>query len=327
MIKLLLIVHKFFYGHNNLYHYKMYNKVKWIICNIISLTCCYLVCVFLKIRRVLQGVPKPKGIVNDEIIISFTSYPARIKTLWMVVDSLFHQRMLPYKIILYLSEEDFPNKEDDLPPSLLSYCNNIFYIKWVQGNLMPHKKYFYAFQEYKEKCIVTVDDDNYYRDDLVETLWNTHLKFPGSVCANTITTIVSNDRKINCYEKWYHNKRTYNTSSYNKLAIGASGILYPPGYYRIAASSNKDAILKTCLRADDLWLKCQELLHEIPVANGNFYSPALTIYGSQKTSLISYNSSDDSHGNNEQWANLNKHFGINVILLQLLINEEREGLR
>ena len=321
---ILLSVHKFFYGHNNRYNYKQHNYIKWIVCNVMVIICVNMLCAYVKIKRCYGSVQKPKGIIADNIIVSFTSYPARIKNVWMVVDSLFRQKLLPSQIVLYLSEEDFPYKEDNLPQTLLKYCDERFKIVWVKENLMPHKKYYYAFQKYKDKYVITVDDDNYYRDDLIETLWNTHLKFPDSVCANTVTTIVSDDRMINCYEKWHHNKKTYNTSSYNKLAIGASGILYPPGHYRIAASSNKDAIFKTCLRADDLWLKCQEILFEIHVANGDYYCPAITLCGSQKSSLISYNSSGNSRGNDEQWKALNELWPLNETLLKLLEKEAQQ---
>ena len=57
-----------------------------------------------------------KGSVEDGVIISLTSFPARLDTLWQCVESLKRQTVRPEKIILYLSKEQV--KEDVLPPPL-----------------------------------------------------------------------------------------------------------------------------------------------------------------------------------------------------------------
>lgn len=322
MIRFLLEIHKYFYGKNNRNHYKQHNKIKWLICNVISIICGMMFYYYMKIRRIICRVPVPKGKINNEVVVSFTSYPARIGTLWMVVDSLFRQKITPSKIILYLSKVNFPKKEKDLPNSLLSYCGDFFSIVWVDDNLMPHKKYFYAFQQYRDKIIITVDDDNYYRDDLIKTLWDIHLNFPNCVCANTVSEIVNENGIIDKYENWNSNIRQSNNSSFNYLAIGASGILYPMGEYRKSASSNPKTIIRTCLRADDLWLKCHELLFDIPVAHGDYYCPAMPLFRSQRTSLVSFNDSSQSHGNDVQWSSLDLEYGLNE-KLQKLVNCER----
>lgn len=322
MIDTLLLVHKFFYGHNNRYHYKSHNKIKWIVCNVMAASCCYLIYILMNLRKCLGIKSESKREKNHDVIISLTSYPARIKDLWMVIDSLMRQTMRPMKIVLYLSEQDFPFKEQSIPSVLLSYVSDDFHIQWVNDNLMPHKKYFYAFHQYQDKVIITVDDDNYYRKDLIETLWHIYEKKPNAVSANTVTAIVDREGKINDYEYWCLNSVEFNACSFNYLAIGASGILYPIGEYRDAASANKEIIKRTCLRADDLWLKCQEILHGIPVAIGDYYCPAASLVGSQKTSLISYNSSASSHGNNKQWEMLNTEFKVNEILVSRVYNDE-----
>ena len=318
MISILLEIHKFFYGHNNRYHYKYNNFLKWVVCNFMSKLCSLILFLYIKVKRFILGVPKPNGQINENIVISFTSYPDRINTLWMVVDSLFLQKMLPSRIVLYLSEENFPNKAAELPKSLLKYCGDLFKIVWVKDDLMPHKKYFYAFHEFKDKSIITVDDDNYYRNDLIITLWNIHLKYPDSVNANTVSTIADDRGKIGKYETWTSDIKEFNVSSFNFLAIGASGILYPVGEYRNSAVSSAENIKHLCLKADDLWLKCHELLFNVPVANGNYYCPAMTLWGSQKSSLISYNCSGKLSGNDEQWIALDKEYDINHKLQSLM---------
>ena len=42
-----------------------------------------------------------------EVIVSFTSYPARILTIGQVLDSIINQTILPDRIVLYLSSVEF----------------------------------------------------------------------------------------------------------------------------------------------------------------------------------------------------------------------------
>src|SRR5690606_41001035 len=51
---------------------------------------------------------------DKKIIVSLTTFPARIKRVWLVVECLMRQSIKPDIIILYLAESQFPNKEVDL---------------------------------------------------------------------------------------------------------------------------------------------------------------------------------------------------------------------
>ena len=51
-------------------------------------------------------------------------------------------------------------------------------IRFVDGDLRSHKKYFYAFQEFTEKVIVTVVDDALYPEELTKALWQYHFEHP-----------------------------------------------------------------------------------------------------------------------------------------------------
>ena len=47
------------------------------------------------------------GLFMQKVIVSLTSYPRRINTIYKVLDSIIQQTVLPDKIILYLSESEF----------------------------------------------------------------------------------------------------------------------------------------------------------------------------------------------------------------------------
>ena len=61
------------------------------------------------LRRVATLVARPKD--RQRVIVSLTSYPARIQYVSRVVRSLFAQRYLPDMTVLYLSKDQFPMGE------------------------------------------------------------------------------------------------------------------------------------------------------------------------------------------------------------------------
>ena len=70
------------------------------------------------------------GTIENGVIISFTSFPARINDVWKVVESLKNQSILPAKIILWLSKEQFPDGSG-IPASLKDREGDIFEIRIV----------------------------------------------------------------------------------------------------------------------------------------------------------------------------------------------------
>ena len=113
-----------------------------------------------------------------KIIVSFTTYPKRISSAHKIVENMLSQSLKAEKILLYLAEEQFPNKEKDLPKELTELQGQgAVEIKWCD-DLRSHKKYFYAMQEYPENLIVTVDDDLVYPVDMLQSLYYSYLCFP-----------------------------------------------------------------------------------------------------------------------------------------------------
>src|SRR5690606_16598971 len=55
---------------------------------------------------------------SNDLIVSLTSFPARIDRLWLVVECILRQSYKPDRIILWLSKEQFTTV-NELPKSLL----------------------------------------------------------------------------------------------------------------------------------------------------------------------------------------------------------------
>lgn len=306
MRNFILKLHKLFYGYNNK-HYKTRNYIAKIICNIMSRFCDVSLNLYLKIYGKLGLYPSPLKEEND-IIVSLTSFPKRIGKLWMVIDSIFHQKMRPSKICLYLSVEEFPKGKASLPKRLLMYEKLGLEICFRKDNLMPHNKYYYVLQEYPKYNIITIDDDMYYHNNLISNLWNLHNQYPNCVCANTINIIrFDNNGNFMPYNKW-ERPVTKQKPSKNNIALGYNGVLYPSHIYTYQDVFDKAKIRELSLKADDLWLKIHQIREDIRVVSGNYFCTGISILGAQAISLMSTNC-----GNNEndyQWNKLCEYYQV-----------------
>lgn len=319
MINFLLTIHKFFYGNNALYCYKRNNKIMWIISHIISFICCKSLYWYLYMLRFLNIYPKMRNsAINHDIVVSLTSFPKRINDVWMVIDSICRQTMRPDLICITLSEKEFPQKEKDLPRRLLQYQKYGLKILWVKNDLKPHKKYWVSMRLYPDKYILTVDDDIYYRKDLIAYLWDLSQKFKANVCANNVVSILNDDLKLLGYNHWQHKDVISNHPSHNYIAKGNGGVIYPPSVFKNQEAFNEDLIVQTCLKADDLWLKANELINNVKVVKGDYYPTSIELSRSQKVALMKTNTSENNNENDKQWAQIDAKLNITQLLQDLV---------
>ncbi|MDF2484242.1 MAG: glycosyl transferase, family 2 [Herbinix sp.] len=233
----------------------------------------------------------------DRIIVSLTTYPARIATVNRVIKTLLIQNLRPNKILLWLATSQFPEKENDLPPALLELQKYGLEICWCK-DIKSHKKYYYAMQDYPEDIIITVDDDIYYQPVMTQLLYDSYLKFPKAISclrANLITR--ASDGGMTLYEFWDKGYlEVVGEPVVDLLAVGMGGVLYPP---HIMPNELFDdyAVETVCPCQDDLWLKAMELKAEVPVVLAQQNSVnTLYIEDTQKEALFS---SVNKQGNDE----------------------------
>lgn len=200
----------------------------------------------------------------ENIIVSFTSYPKRIRTVDKVLDSLVAQTVLPDRIILYLSEAEFRGFENF--PNFEQYQKYGFEIRWHEENLRSHKKWFYVFQEYPNDIVITIDDDILYEPTALENLLKHHETFPNAVIARRAHLMTYDDEGLIApYDNWYHKCGWYvGVPRMDLLVTGMGGALYSPNVFQ-KEIFNKAAFMEACPYADDLWLKIMEVYNEIPV--------------------------------------------------------------
>lgn len=201
-----------------------------------------------------------------KIIISLTSYPRRINIVNQVIKSLWNQSVCADEIILYLSQQEFPRREKDIPADLVEMeGKNGFKIEWVEENLKSHKKYYYVLQSKKDDIVITVDDDKIYAKTLIDDLICSYKRFPRAISARGARTIVKDNGKLAEYKDWEECLDVYaDMPRMDLCAIGAGGILYPPSCAQ-ERWFHAESIRMLAEDQDDLWLKYNEIIDYIPV--------------------------------------------------------------
>ena len=247
-----------------------------------------------KINKVIVNVLYPRtvklgvGIDDDsDVIVSLTSFPQRINTVWITISTILNQTVKPKKIILWLAIDQFPNREKGLPNNLLRLKQYGLEIRFCD-NLYPHKKYYYSMLENPNNTIVTVDDDVFYPEYFLSDLIQTSHKYPGVICCTWAHKIkVSPQEGIYAYDEWDHGVNDCKKPNLLIMPVGIGGVLYPPRSLdnRIFDKNN---IEELCLKTDDLWLKSMAVLKKtaamrIPKVYKRTY---FTIMCTQKKGLL-----------------------------------------
>lgn len=152
---------------------------------------------------------------GEKAIISLTSWKARIGTVAKTLYSLIHQ-CPGFHIVLVLSEEEFPRKEDELPENLKLFIDNdLIEILWVYKNYKSFKKVLFTMEKYPEVPVISADDDCIYTRNYAQELYN----------------------------KWEHNKdkNIKYCGGGDDFSSQGPATLYSPTYYKLLVDAFKKA--------------------------------------------------------------------------------------
>lgn len=242
---------------------------------------------------------------SSNIIVSLTSFPARIDKVWITIETLLEQTVLPKKIILWLAEEQF-NDNKLIPESLMRLKERGLEIRFCK-DLRAHKKYYYSMKEFPESIIITVDDDIIYPNDLIENLYNVHKKFPKEICCNWSHQIVFDEnRNLKKYDDWHDGDGILINPRLDTIPIGYAGVLYPPQCLDNNVFNIED-ILELVPLADDIWLKAMSLKNNTKVVRTKQKQvPFFGVIGTQKFGLFKINCAKNQ--NDKQIINIIKKY-------------------
>lgn len=208
-------------------------------------------------NKAIQKEPLSGYMLNtaprDEIVIaSLTSFPARIEYVHLAIKSLMLQSYKPDRIILWLAEEQFPDRI--LPKNLTDLEQYGLEIKWCE-DLYGHKKYYYCIQEQKEnEVVITFDDDILYPIDCIKRLIAKHREFPDClVCERAQAILYREDGSLENPGYWtVISDVGIHKPSYSLNPSPGGGCLIPyRAFYKDAYDPK--VFCELAYKNDDLW--------------------------------------------------------------------------
>ncbi|WP_203332258.1 glycosyltransferase [Planococcus beigongshangi] len=283
-----------------------FRKLLNLLIIFLSLTANVWVKIDFKINKKSSGI-NLLDVRERKVVVSLTTFPARIDTIWISIESIFRQTYKPDIVILWLAKSQFKDIQS-LPHNLKKLQKKGLEIRFCD-DLRSHKKYYYAFKEFSKDIIITIDDDVIYPENTIEALIKLHKIYPEYICCNRahlITTTKGN--QIKSYEEWLQNPLEITDPTEMLCPTGVSGVLYPPNSVNEEVF-NKESIKKLCFHADDLWLKAMSIINNTKVVKSTeFPSEFFVVSSSQKESLGQINIIQNQ--NNKQLQAIIKEYNI-----------------
>lgn len=239
---------------------------------------------------------------NPRLIVSVTSYPERMYDIHFCLYSILTQEIKPDKLVLWLAESQFPNKEKDIPQTVLSLKENGLEIKWCE-DMKSYKKLLPSLKLYPDDIIVTADDDIYYPSYWLRNFYEAYLEYPNCIISQRSREILLNDDySFKEYSHWPVLSEARDPSFLN-FFTGAGGVLYPP------SSLNKQVLNYKLAKelaptGDDIWFWVMAILNKtkIKVIDGNmqfltYVNPARELNLINEKTLWHSNSKGDNDSN------------------------------
>lgn len=196
---------------------------------------------------------------SRQLIVSLTSFPERMKEIHFCLYSLLNQTVQSDEVILWLTKEEFPAGEKEIPESVLQLKQYGLSIKWC-NNLRSYNKLLPSLEQYPDDIIVTADDDIYYPENWLALLYDEYEKDKYNIiCHRAHRITFSENGCIMPYQRWESEIRGGSNSFCNFLT-GVGGVLYPPNAL-YEDYSKKYLIKKLAPLADDIWFWAMAVLN------------------------------------------------------------------
>lgn len=244
---------------------------------------------------------------SNRIVVSLTSFPVRINRIWLVIETILRQTQKPDKIILWLSNEQFPSL-DLLPQKLLKQRDRGLEIELRDSDLLSHKKYYYTLREFPDDIMITFDDDIFYPTSTIEELMEWHKIFPDAVIARYGSKIRVVDHEIAPYKSW-EQSNNQEFPGFQFFFGSGGGVLFPV-HTLPEDTLNKDIFMNTCLYADDIWLNTMCRLNNRKIFKMNTSQCSL-LPVINKNNISLYSKNLDENRNDIQLRNVRDHFILN----------------
>lgn len=235
----------------------------------------------------------------NEFIVSLTSYPKRIHTVYHTIWSILHQNTRADSVILWLAKEQFPHGLDDLPIGLVKLQGEGLTIRWCD-DLRSYKKLIPTLKEFPSAVIITADDDVIYDKSWLGGLIKAFTQNPMVVHCYRAHKLMVDWNGIAPYKTW---KMCISVpsgrSSYLYFFTGVGGVLYPPGSLNERVID--ESLFSTlCPWGDDIWFWGNVVLNGYRIHVIKSKKIYAEVYGTQEVGL--WHENVDGHRNDIQIA-------------------------
>ncbi|SDN95085.1 hypothetical protein SAMN04487957_102484 [Halomonas shengliensis] len=208
--------------------------------------------------RDLKRLTQEERVVDKEIVVSLTTYSKRIHDVYLVLESISQQTVLPNRVVLWLAEGEFGN----LPISITERIDFGLEIRFCE-DIRSYKKIVPALLEFPDSIIITLDDDILYPRDTIEILVNKHKECPSAIVGHRAHEITFSKGKMRPYKEW---KRETKENNGNIFLTGGAGTLYPPNSL-YGDVTKKEIFTKICPYADDVWMYFMAKMNKTEIIN------------------------------------------------------------
>lgn len=259
-----------------------------------------------KLKQVLSGkrdVRKPEEHLHN-VVLSLTSWHARIDILPLTLLTLVEQSARPAAIEVWMTEEDLRL----IPARVHKTFSSLGVSFRPSEDYRSHKKWLNALQERSDHFIVTADDDIIYPRHWLRWLMNDHRSTKRVSVAHRCHRIVFDaSGGVAPYAEWKKDVPAYGEVSPSLFATGCGGQVLHQDWLPPEALE-PDRILAICPNSDDIWLACALASAGVPRMRSHTYFPLLEAEGSYNASLQQYN--DQTGYKNEQLQATMEAFGV-----------------
>jgi len=112
--------------------------------------------------------------MKEQIIVSLTTWSARIGNIPAVLDTILSQSMPPDKIVLNLAYGE------KIPKEVQDYIDKNDIEVYYTEDTKVYKKLIPTLLRYPEACVISIDDDWLYPKGMIEDFMNTHARYPNN---------------------------------------------------------------------------------------------------------------------------------------------------
>lgn len=185
------------------------------------------------------------------MVISLTSFPARLPHVAPCLQSLVSQKGPEDHLVLWLGKEQFPHGLDDIPEEIRAFSvdrGGGVDFRFTE-DIRAYTKLVPSLIAFPDETIITVDDDVAYAPGTIDVLKKAHARNPTDIFAHAVSDIYrvrGEWRRTSGMHGFFASPQPL------RMMLGIGAVLYPPGSLD-ASVTDKRLFQRICPTNDDVW--------------------------------------------------------------------------